>query len=1032
MPRLALAGLASVLTATALAAPGDLLKDVNTQPQDPQPSGDVTPLLDLGNVAYFRGSDVTHGQELWRSDGTSAGTVMVADFVPGPAGSMPHDLLVLPNGVVLAETLTPASACFRSDGTPAGTYALPAVPAYQPSAPTANHFALFQGKGWFIGATAATGTEVFTTDGTVAGTSVAIETAPGSLSLFPEHLTAAGSKLYYVTSSGGSIRQLWVTSGGAPQVLQADTALGYPQSLTAFTELNGVLLFDGRGASGQVGLWRSDGTPAGTYEVAPNVAIGWITVSGSHAFFGGVDPLGYEPWVTDGTAAGTQRIDLLGGPGSGTNGSRGAALNGGLVFCGNNGITGMEPWFTDGTGPGTHLLANLALGTSGSFPTDFVSAGSRVLFHINGSTETFETNGLGVLPFVDVNPNGASDSNALGLVNGTILFGATDGVIGKELWKTAGNPAPATLVLDVAKPEGSASALPQSGNPMMRAGNLAYFKANDGLTGDELWCTGGTPNSTVLARDVRPGTPSSNPLLLAPLPNGRLLFSADDGVHGVEPWISDGTTLGTKLLADVNPGSAGSGPYYAAQVGRYVVFAADDGIHGVEPWRTDGTIAGTGLLADVEPGTGASYPVPLRTFAGRLFFAATRGGLGRELFQTDGTTAGTTLFLDIEPGPADSSPADAEIIGSRMFFAATTGAVGREPWTTDGTPAGTALLADVWPGPSPSMNLVSVIFSQNETTAALQDSLIFIADDGVHGPEPWRTDGTPAGTHFVADFSIQPSYPDTVSDTVFPHLIGGRTRAFLVTLTQKIVGPFGIVDRRYSLFATDGSPGSKTLLYPSTWAEFDSISLPIWRPGSDDHVLFRGADAALGVELLLTDGSGAAPVAVTDSAVGLTSSNPSRGVRLGNQLIFGANDQITGYEPHVVPITVAFAYAVESYGAGCGGPGALGPAMGFQPAPIAGQPFALTLKSAPASQTLLLLASPTVAFTPIGKGCTLLLGGNPLLLGQLATTPAGTASIGATLPPDPLFNGLALRFQCATGTTVLTSLSDGLEVVFSG
>ena len=43
-----------------------------------------------GRRVYFSATDATHGDELWRSDGTAAGTVLVKDINPGSAGSVPR------------------------------------------------------------------------------------------------------------------------------------------------------------------------------------------------------------------------------------------------------------------------------------------------------------------------------------------------------------------------------------------------------------------------------------------------------------------------------------------------------------------------------------------------------------------------------------------------------------------------------------------------------------------------------------------------------------------------------------------------------------------------------------------------------------------------------------------------------------------------------------------------------------------------------------------------------------------------------
>src|SRR5262245_5797505 len=78
-------------------------------------------------------------------------------------------------------------------------------------------------------------------------------------------------------------------------------------------------------------------------------------------------------------------------------------------------------------------------------------------------------------------------------------------------------------------------------------GNLAYFSANDGTTGIELWKTDGTAAGTVLVKDILPGPGNSYPRFLSNV-NGTLYFLADDGVSGRELWRSDGTAAGTNVV----------------------------------------------------------------------------------------------------------------------------------------------------------------------------------------------------------------------------------------------------------------------------------------------------------------------------------------------------------------------------------------------------------------------------------------------------------------------------------------------------
>src|SRR5512138_2890078 len=78
--------LAVVLTAAsafALPAP-HLLKDINTAATG---VGAITPIV-AGDTVFFAGNDGVVGKELWKSDGTPAGTVLVKDIWPGRAGGI--------------------------------------------------------------------------------------------------------------------------------------------------------------------------------------------------------------------------------------------------------------------------------------------------------------------------------------------------------------------------------------------------------------------------------------------------------------------------------------------------------------------------------------------------------------------------------------------------------------------------------------------------------------------------------------------------------------------------------------------------------------------------------------------------------------------------------------------------------------------------------------------------------------------------------------------------------------------------------
>ena len=55
----------------------------------------------LGGVLFFAGGDGANGTELWKSDGTAGGTVLVKDIRPGSNGSSPRNLTVVGGTAVL-------------------------------------------------------------------------------------------------------------------------------------------------------------------------------------------------------------------------------------------------------------------------------------------------------------------------------------------------------------------------------------------------------------------------------------------------------------------------------------------------------------------------------------------------------------------------------------------------------------------------------------------------------------------------------------------------------------------------------------------------------------------------------------------------------------------------------------------------------------------------------------------------------------------------------------------------------------------
>ncbi len=105
--------------------------------------------------------------------------------------------------------------------------------------------------------------------------------------------------------------------------------------------------------------------------------------------------------------------------------------------------------------------------------------------------------------------------------------------------------------------------------------NIVFFSANDGgETGTELWKTDGTPEGTILVKDIFEGNQSSAPIFLLADVENRGYFSAYTNETGHELWRTDGTEEGTQMLFDLYPGPISSNPSAAIEIGEEIFFCA--------------------------------------------------------------------------------------------------------------------------------------------------------------------------------------------------------------------------------------------------------------------------------------------------------------------------------------------------------------------------------------------------------------------------------------------------------------------------
>ena len=187
-------------------------------------------------------------------------------------------------------------------------------------------------------------------------------------------------------------------------------------------------------------------------------------------------------WKSDGTAAGTTLLKPL--PGSPLVAA--AVSNNTLYWSAALDNNGVELWKSDGTAAGTVLVKNIAPGSAPSTPQQMTDVGGTLYFTADDGThgrELWKSDGTaaGTVLVKDINPSGSSNPTNLTNVNGTLYFTANDGSHGVELWKSDGTASGTALVKDIAP--GSASSSPAW---LTGLAGRVFFAADDGQHGVEL------------------------------------------------------------------------------------------------------------------------------------------------------------------------------------------------------------------------------------------------------------------------------------------------------------------------------------------------------------------------------------------------------------------------------------------------------------------------------------------------------------------------------------------------------------------
>lgn len=498
-------------------------------------------------LTWFAASTSESGMELWRTDGTADGTLLLRDIMPGSGDSSPELIGTLASQLLFsADDGVHGRELWVSDGTAAGTDIV--ADLTQPGAASSSPGAGFPvGDGVvFTASDAATGIEPFFSDGTAEGTRLVGDINPGPSSS-----------------------------------VQSNPFVG--------ALANGVLAVLNDGTHGPE-IWTTDGTPAGTQlvrDINPSSVgtgpIGFTPYGNGYAFLGGSGA--NDLWATDGTEAGTQRlIDIPSGSGTFGGNRPVLMLDEDALFSVTALGLGHELFRGNLASGVTTIVSDIAPGPDSSQPRLLTELNSDVLFIASSPDAGDELRRMNPSTFsvsllIDINPGpSGSKITALKRLGGKLVFAADDGAHGMELWSTDGTPRGTVMLADIwAGPQGSS---PDLGDALH---GLLFFTAVTPEVGRELWVTDGTQEGTWMVRDIFPGTASSDPSGVTAF-GDAVYFAARDSLAGMELWRSNGTALGTVRVADIAPGPEDSWPTSIVVSGEQLFISAGTPALGRELW----------------------------------------------------------------------------------------------------------------------------------------------------------------------------------------------------------------------------------------------------------------------------------------------------------------------------------------------------------------------------------------------------------------------------------------------------------------
>lgn len=541
------------------------------------------PTIAHGGYVYFVGNDGIHGNELWRTNGSS--TTMLADLDLGNDSSTPDTFIALDNVLLFrANNGISGKEFFSVD--PAGNVV--AFPDFNKQPPSNVRRvdtlrALGDQKWIFLADNGTSGAELWSTDGTASGTVLLKNIDNASASAVVTQPQVVGGLAYFVAQTATG-EELFVTDGtpaGTTQITQLQNPSGPNVAVAripALTVTDNAVFFSVKEASdpAQVGvMYRAHGGAAIGRAHQTTSAPEWLFAMGNDIVYEARGTGDSSSKIFKASATAASDVALR------------DACSGCDERIGNGWTFKDTPYFFGRTGPAsTNYEILKSAGT-----TDTTNVAINLVAGDVGLTQ------YSVTAFPDkLDPlfNGIRTQvtdQRFYLMLGDQLVSVHEGNATPGLWVSDGTQQGTRRLFAQDK-----GAIGTPRGPVVELGDRVLHDGYRVDVGTELWSTAIDGSGSVLVKDIAQGIASSEPRGMTKLVNSDyILFAAGDDEHGVELWKTKGTAETTSLAIDINVGRDSSSPHDFFTSGEFIYFFANDGL-GEALYRLN---AGALLLAPV-------------------------------------------------------------------------------------------------------------------------------------------------------------------------------------------------------------------------------------------------------------------------------------------------------------------------------------------------------------------------------------------------------------------------------------------------